>query len=195
MKMADYVISQKHLKELIEYCPSTGVFTWRPRDGKNGFNSNFAGKRAGSISKHQKSDYSCIEIGINGKSYKAHHLAWLYMTGVFPDFQIDHDNRNSLDNRWENLKKSSYAKNTKNKSKLITNTSGVTGVHWSKQHNKWRAVGCVNYKKKHLGLFDDIEDAEKAVVAFRRLNGFHEDHGKTLAPYYRVEAQEITRDV
>ena len=42
------------------------------------------------------------------------------------------------------------------------NTSGVTGVSWSKTMNKWRARINVNGKEINLGYFNKFEDAVKA---------------------------------
>lgn len=44
----------------------------------------------------------------------------------------------------------------------ITNTSGVSGVHWRKDINKWVARISVDYKRIHLGAFNNLEDAKKA---------------------------------
>lgn len=44
------------------------------------------------------------------------------------------------------------------------NTSGYKGVFWSKYHNKWQAYIHLHGKRKHLGYFDDIEDAIKARI-------------------------------
>jgi len=41
------------------------------------------------------------------------------------------------------------------------NTSGVVGVHWHKQSNKWYAHITINKKDIFLGLFDDLEEARK----------------------------------
>ena len=43
-----------------------------------------------------------------------------------------------------------------------TNKSGITGVFWHKNANKWRAVIAYKNKKIHLGIFDNLEDARKA---------------------------------
>ena len=42
------------------------------------------------------------------------------------------------------------------------NTSGVKGVHWHKQLNKWRAEIKINGKKISLGCYYDLEEAKKA---------------------------------
>tara|TARA_R110000787_G_scaffold5224_1_gene19174 strand:+ start:191 stop:673 length:483 start_codon:yes stop_codon:yes gene_type:complete len=78
------------------------------------------------------------------------------------DLVIDHINRDPLDNRRENLRIVSRQENQMNLSMRKTNKSGVSGVHWNKSANKWRAA--IKYKNKHinLGYFEKLEDAGKA---------------------------------
>ena len=49
-----------------------------------------------------------------------------------------------------------------NKTLFKNNTSGVKGVSWSKQKQKWEAYIKFQGKQFHLGLFDDIEEAKEA---------------------------------
>lgn len=86
------------LKELLTYDPETGVFIWRGwRSG-----SAVAGSVAGSL---HSDGYVCIKIG--RCLYRAHRLAFLYMTGSRPIGQVDHINMNRADNRWCNLRETS----------------------------------------------------------------------------------------
>lgn len=41
-------------------------------------------------------------------------------------------------------------------------SKNIPGVCWSNEHKKWRAYIGVNGRQKHLGYFDDINDAIKA---------------------------------
>lgn len=75
---------------------------------------------------------------------------------------IDHLNHNGLDNRKENLRIVTHKQNKFNNPILSTNTSGVTGVSWSKQKNKWRAYITIDNKQKSLGYYFNKEDAIKA---------------------------------
>lgn len=84
------------------------------------------------------------------------------MTEVLGCKQYDHINRNPLDNRRSNLRKSTQAYNTRNKSRQKNNSSGVSGVGWMKRLQKWRARITYNEKPIYIGIFDNKEDAIKA---------------------------------
>lgn len=71
----------------------------------------------------------------------------------------DHNDRNPLNNRKDNLRKASYAENTQNHSKRKDNTSGITGVTFNKHINKWQVCININKKRTHLGSFINKEDA------------------------------------
>lgn len=87
-------LTQKYLKEILYYNPFTGIFIWKR------YRSRFV--KPGDIA-GTKVKYGYIHIGIDGKIYKAHHLAWLYIHGYFPENQIRHINHIKDDNRIENL--------------------------------------------------------------------------------------------
>ena len=74
---------------------------------------------------------------------------------------VDHINRNKLDNRKCNLRISDKTGNNRNVGLQKNNKSGITGVRWDKQTNKWKAEITVNYKNIYLGIFDSKEDAIK----------------------------------
>ena len=134
------MITVERLRECLDYDPATGLF-------KRLINTSSRWK-AGLItgSKHR----DCESIRFDGKSYRAHRLAWFYMTGDWPPHEVDHINMNPHDNRWSNLRLATRSQNGANKRAYSTNTSGLKGVAWHKRGNKWRAtVG-----RKHIGLFD-----------------------------------------
>ena len=72
---------------------------------------------------------------------------------------VDHINHNKLDNRRSNLRICTNQENLWNCKGYSNNTSGHTGVRWNKNDNKWSADITVSYKRIHLGLFVNIEDA------------------------------------
>ena len=75
---------------------------------------------------------------------------------------VDHINRNRLDNRLCNLRICSHQENAYNIGLKSSNTSGYIGVYWNTEKNKWCARIRINGKKKHCGYFSSIIDAAKA---------------------------------
>ena len=75
-------------------------------------------------------------IGINGKQYKAHRLAFLYMTGKMPPEEVDHINGVRDDNRWFNLRTATSTQNKLNPQGPIRSNTGIRGV--SKTQNGYR---------------------------------------------------------
>ena len=75
---------------------------------------------------------------------------------------IDHINGDGLDNRKENLRICTMSQNLGNSKLRKDNKSGIKGVYWDKNRNKWIAQIKINYKKKCLGRFDNINEAKLA---------------------------------
>ena len=92
----------------------------------------------------------------------AHRLAWFYVYGAWPNGDLDHINGDKLDNRIANLREATRKQNMQNVRQHKHNTSGVKGVAWHSQRNKWRAYIFVDYRQIHLGLFDTKEAAAAA---------------------------------
>lgn len=133
-------MTQERVKELLEYDPETGVFTWKA--AKKGI---YAGSKAGYSNQE---GYAVITI--KRKPYYAHRLAFLYMEGRFPNKEVDHINRDAGDNRWVNLRHSNRRENLENK---ITNNDFI-GVYWHKGERRWKAVTSRAGRKRHaLGSF------------------------------------------
>lgn len=145
-------LTQERLRELLDYDPETGFFTWVTR--RNGIH---VGQTAGHVNNH-----GYVQIRIDGRSYQAHRLAWLWMVGALPTDHVDHINRDRADNRWGNLRLASRSQNMGNRSISRNNTSGVKGVIWHKDAGKWMACIKINGKRRYLGYFLDIDAAAAA---------------------------------
>ncbi|WP_341266210.1 HNH endonuclease [Morganella morganii] len=119
-----------------------------------------------------------ISVEYKGVSYLAHRIIWELHYGEIPEgMVIDHINHNPKDNRIENLRLVSFAQNARNRKLPTNNTSGVIGVSWNKFRGKWRVQINANGKKKHVGLFDDLNDAILARKKANDEHGYHENHG------------------
>jgi hypothetical protein len=144
------------VRELLDYDPRAGVFRWRAKPNKR----TNAGATAGSISRsgHRR-------ITIDGQRYQAHQLAWFLVHGAWPGFKLDHANGNPDDNRIANLRRTTTAQNMQNSRRFSTNSSGLKGVSFCRQTNKWRAKIVVDGRSTHLGRFSTAERAHAAYVA------------------------------
>jgi len=165
IKIAPKILTQEVLKEYVEYNPETGIFVWKKK-----LNATQLMGEAGHKRKY-------VSISIFGKSYKAHQLAFLYMNGSLPTQDVDHINHNGLDNRWENLRCVSRAENNKNNGIRKHNTSGRTGVTWSKREKKWKArIG--SKPRICLGSFRSFAEAVSAREKAEKELDYHPNHGK-----------------
>lgn len=79
----------------------------------------------------------------------------------------------------EHLRPATKKQNAENRS-VLRGASGVRGVTWHKKSGKWAAYVVHNNKTIYLGLFTDIKEAEKVVVAKRMELFTHNDHDREL---------------
>jgi len=167
------MLSADYLHECFEYIHETGELFWRKRPAKHfkarpgSFNTRWAGRLAGSINGN---GYYWVEI--NGTAYAVHRIIWAMHFGQWPEKQIDHINRNRIDNRLQNLRLVTATENCRNKSRSSANTSGVKGVCWDRASGKWLAQIKVDMKNKNLGRYANLEDARAAREAAERIHGY-----------------------
>lgn len=151
-------LTGSNVRELLSYDPESGEFTWRVRPARR----TPAGSRAGSVI---KKGYRLI--GVFGKTYMAHRVAFLWMTGEWPKLQIDHINRDKDDNRWCNLREVDQSTNQENRALArADNKLGILGVHM--RDGKYRATIQVRGVRMCLGAFSTPDDAHSAYVAAKR---------------------------
>jgi len=153
--MSIKLVTYDRLRELFFCDIETGTFTRK---------INRQGNWAGEIAGHVRKDGRRV-IGIDGRSYLAYRLVWLYAKGSWPDGEIDHINLDSADNGISNLRIATSSQNRANMRAQPTNKSGVKGVCWAKREGKWRATINVRGKHIHVGFFNSIEDAGAAYIS------------------------------
>lgn len=137
----------------LAYDPLSGAFTWKVRRSQK----CKVGLPAGSVT---VKGYVAIQIA--GKSIAAHRLAWMFMTGEFPDFDVDHINMIKSDNRWENLRLATSTQNKANSGKRSDTSNPYKGIRRS--GSRWRAVITRNGVSRSFGPFPTPEQAHAAYV-------------------------------
>jgi len=168
-EMTAKILTQSRLKELLHYNPDSGIFTRiTVLSNRN---------KAGDILSGDNGD-GYVRGRVDNKSYYLHRLAFLYMTGRFPDSQVDHIDHNPTNNRWDNLREVSHSENHRNQRIRSNNTSGYVGV--SRTRYRWAAEIMVDGVKIHLGHFKRKTKAIAARESASKKYGFHPNHGKTV---------------
>lgn len=153
-------LSADRLREVLHYCPDTGVFTWATKTNKR----IVVGAEAGTLTNH-----GYVALKIDGERFLAHRLAFFYVTGEWPSEEIDHINGTRTDNRWANLRPCTSAENRQNQRRAHPgSSSGFLGVSWNARLEKWVAQIAIQGKRKYLGLFATEDEAQAAYVQAKR---------------------------
>jgi hypothetical protein len=148
--------TQEELKALYHYDPETGAFTHRHNRGKGR-----AGQIAGNINSN-----GYREMRVCNSLFQAHRLAFLYMTGTFPEkpLTVDHINGIRDDNRWCNLRAATWHEQAWNSPAHHHNQSGLKGAWPCKTTGRWQSILTDGKTKIWLGRFDTAEEAHQAWV-------------------------------
>lgn len=164
------------LRQLFTYDPETGEIRHASRHAglfatKHGWAIFQGRKLAGRIATSRRNKYLCVSFC--GTLYYAHRVAWKMHYGIEPTkHDLDHINGDPMDNRIVNLREASRSQNTMNTPVRSDSASGVRGVKWFAPSKKYLAHIGVNGERFHLGLFDTIQEAQKAyVAAAQKLHG------------------------
>lgn len=102
-----------------------------------------------------------VRTSINRRHVRLHR----YLMGVDDkNIFVDHKkhpprNEHKVDNRKSNLRIVTPRYNVANSSLSKNNTSGVTGVTWVADRNKWKVSFPFNGKLKHIGYYNNFNDA------------------------------------
>lgn len=136
------------LRELLDYDPETGEFIYLTTRGS-------ARKGTRKFGAANKNGY--LGLGVDGKIYAAHRLAWMLFYGEDPPAQIDHINGDRQDNRITNLRSASPLVNAGNVGVRKNSPFGVPGV--TACRGKYKVTATRYGVSHHLGYFDTLEEA------------------------------------
>ena len=149
---------KKQLQKILKYDIQTGIFY-------NLKSKNVTGKT-------DKDGF--VWVWINKNKYRADKLAWLYVHGSWPKYDIIHVDGVNHHNWISNLKKPLKLKRKDNK-------SGVTGVYWSEKDKRWRSQILINNKQKSLGSYKNFDKA--VLVRLKAEQNLNLDSGSLAQRY------------
>jgi hypothetical protein len=155
------MVTQARLKELFNYDPDTGYFTNKFSRGRA-----LGGGRAGSPSGH-----GYRKLTVDYERHYEHHLAWLYMFGMYPG-ELDHVDGNRSNNTLGNLRPATRAQNCHN-SPRGNGKYGVKGAYYDKRARCFFSKIQVGKQTIYLGKFSSPEEAG---MAYQRAAEIH--HGQ-----------------
>jgi len=167
----------RDVRALLDYEPKTGVLLWKWRARKwfttkrgwRTWNTRYAGKLA-------------FNGGVRGRGrifggqlYRG-RIIWFWMTGAWPTGEIDHEDHNTGNNCWSNLRDVTDQQNKQNLGLRANNEFGAFGMRRRRRGGFLVYIG-VNGKQQRVGSFSTLVEAKQARKDAERRYGFHERHG------------------
>lgn len=155
-------LTAEQIRAIFTYNPDEGLLRWKFAAGMGGRYP--AGSVAGTLNKE---GYRYVIV--NGKHYRASRVIWLYVTGEWPKVQVDHEDRSTGNDKWNNLRLATGSQNKANcgkykgkgpKSSLL---KGVQAVQKARSI-RYRAIATKDGVREHLGYFDTEEEAHAAYL-------------------------------
>lgn len=154
------ILTAQRLREALDYDPETGIFIRRERTS----NIIKVGGVAGWLDRNGH-----VRLGLDGRTYAAHRLAWLYVYGDWPSGVIDHKDGVRDNNRIGNLRDATSSVNQQNQRAPHKNGStGFLGVTFHKKRNKFQAQIGTKHGHKYLGVYPTAELAHQAYLDAKR---------------------------
>ena len=153
-------LTQERLQEVLNYDPGTGQFCWRTQEDLE----HRAGEIAGCS---MRADYWCIHV--DGRSYRAHQLAWLYMTGEWGRPFVHHRDGDPFNNRWRNLRLAGCSGNVSRSPRWRPQRSIFAGIALDRRSGQWTASISSGERVYCLGRFPTNEAAHEAYAIAARL--------------------------
>lgn len=157
--MTKPTITAKRLREVMHYSPKTDAWIR--------IASHMRPDRVG-LPVTAKDEKGYYRTRIDGRKYRLHQLVWLWHTGEFPAFHLDHVDGNPQNNRIENLRIASRSVNAQNQRTAHSNNLlGVQGVRRFK--NKFKSRISFQGRRLELGTYATAEEAYAAYVKAKRV--------------------------
>lgn len=172
----------EHLHELLRYEAETGKLFWKSRPvemfvckcAQHRWNMRYAGKEA--LNALMKNGY--YKGSIFGVQMLAHRVIWALCKNVWPSYEIDHIDGNSLNNRIENLRDVTPEINRRNTARQCKTKAPYPGIIHNVKRGRFYSRITASNVTYHLGSFDNLDDAIAARKKAERELNFHVNHGR-----------------
>lgn len=151
------MVQEESLKVLYDECHKRFKYD----NGKLIYRYTIHSKQKQGESPKKQPSNSYLMVTVNYKSYLVHRVIYLMHTGELPEL-LDHIDRDTYNNKIENLRPADKALNSWNRGLQANNSSGYRGVSWNVHAGKWHAYIKDKGKRLHIGLYDNVEEASKA---------------------------------
>jgi len=160
-------LTREQILELVDYNPDTGEFIWLSRTEKteprgrerNAFNNIYAGNPMGAVDKTSENRVAKL----HGISHHAKTLAFVIMTGEYPDGRTTYRDGNKTNLRWSNLCTAEEARTERAERKAAADSSKtLTGVVWYDYRAAYRAFYHLAFVTITVGYYANAEAASEA---------------------------------
>lgn len=150
-------LTHEYARRVVDYDLDTGILRWRKTIHSNAVKGQECGYFAG--------DPPYAFIGICKRRVLVHRFIWFWMTGSWPRHQIDHKNRDTKDNRWENLRSATISQNRGNSKTVRTGLKGAYfDITRANSEKPWKSSIGKNGRTCNLGTFTSESDAHAAYM-------------------------------
>lgn len=171
--------------EVFEY--KNGHLYWKPRKisdfgseaAYRSWTARRSGEKAGTVSSARRARVRHVQVVYGGRRLYAHRIIWeMHFGEIAKGMQIDHIDGNGLNNRLVNLRLVTAGGNRKNQPLRKDNKTGLLGVRWREEKQRFEAYINSQGRRVRLGLHKTLLDAACARKGAEAELGFHKNHGR-----------------
>ena len=138
---------------------SRPVQHFKSASARKRFNNCYANKCAGTIQVNTDGKAYYV-VKLQGRVLKVHRVIFslLHKIALTAEQEIDHEDRDGLNNKQRNLRLATVEENQHNSRAHVDGSTGIKGVSWCKSSGRWR-YSVMLRGKQHYGFAGTKEKA------------------------------------